>query len=212
MPAMPKVYHIVHLDRLAAIVEEGVLLCDATISQRTQVGSVIGMQAIKERRLRHSLTSAEGVNVGDCVPFYFCPRSVMLYLIYRRNHPDLHYRGGQEEILHLEIDLLTAVKWANDHNRRWAITKSNAGAAYFEDFSDLQRIDELDWRAIRATDWSASAVKEAKQAEFLVETSVDWRSVEVVGVMNERVHSEVSRIIGETNQRPCVRVEQGWYC
>lgn len=127
----------------------GVLLCDATISQRTQVGSVIGMQAIKERRLRHSLTSAEGVNVGDCVPFYFCPRSVMLYLIYRRNHPDLHYRGGQEEILHLEIDLLTAVKWANDHNRRWAITKSNAGAAYFEDFSDLQRIDELDWGQYR---------------------------------------------------------------
>lgn len=208
---MPKVYHIVHLDRLAAIVQEGVLLCDATISQRTQAGSVIGMHAIKERRLRHSLISAEGVNVGDCVPFYFCPRSVMLYLIYKRNHPDLHYRGGQEEILHLELDLLAVVKWANDHSRRWAITKSNVGATYFEDFSDLQRIDELDWGAIPATDWSASAVKEAKQAEFLVETSVNWSLVEVVGVMNKRVRSDVNRIIGEASQRPCVRVHQEWY-
>jgi len=43
--------------------------------------------------------------VGDCVPFYFCPRSVMLYLIYQGNHPDLQYHGGQDLVLHLEADL-----------------------------------------------------------------------------------------------------------
>ena len=53
-----------------------------------------------------------GLNVGDCVPFYFCPRSVMLYLIHRANHPELDYRGGQGPIVHLEADLHEAANWA----------------------------------------------------------------------------------------------------
>ena len=64
------------------------------------------MNQIKERRLKElTLSSHPGLHVGDCVPFYFCPRSIMLYLIYRANHPELAYRGGQKPIVHLEADL-----------------------------------------------------------------------------------------------------------
>ena len=61
-------------------------------------------------------------NVGDYVPFYFCPRSIILYVIYRRNHPQLKYLGGQEEIIHLEADLTSVVQWADENQRRWALT------------------------------------------------------------------------------------------
>jgi hypothetical protein len=46
------------------------------------------------------------------VPFYFCPRSLMLFVIYRQNHPDLAYRDGQEPIVHQEADLHEVVNRA----------------------------------------------------------------------------------------------------
>ncbi len=95
VPANPKIYHIVHLDRLTSIISEGRLWCDAEVIQRTDIGTTIGMSSIKGRRLTElRLTSHPGLFVGQCVPFYFCPRSIMLYVIYRANHPDLDYRGG----------------------------------------------------------------------------------------------------------------------
>jgi len=110
MPATPKIYHIVHVDRLPSIVADGFLWSDAEIVRRARPGTTIGMNSIKQRRLNKlTLTSHPSLYVGACVPFYFCPRSVMLYLIHLANDPDLAYRGGQEPIVHLESDLNRAV-------------------------------------------------------------------------------------------------------
>ncbi len=104
-PAEPKIYHIVHVDRLASIIVDGALLSDATLQERPRTGTTIGMSTIKRRRLTNPVKCQPGLNVGDCVPFYFCPRSVMLYLIHKANHDELDYRGGQVPIVHLEADL-----------------------------------------------------------------------------------------------------------
>ena len=106
IPAEPKIYHIVHVDRLPSIIADGWLWCDAEIVRRSPPGTTIGMNGIKQRRLNElTLTSHPDLHVGDCVPFYFCPRSIMLYLIHRANDPELVYRGGQGPIVHLEADL-----------------------------------------------------------------------------------------------------------
>ena len=82
VPADPKIYHIVHVDRLPSIIADGGLLCDAAIAERAPVGTTIGMNDIKQRRLSElRLSSHPDLYVGACVPFYFCSRSVMLYVI-----------------------------------------------------------------------------------------------------------------------------------
>ena len=50
-PAEPKIYHIVHVDRLASIVSDGFLWCDAEAQRRASPGTIIGMAEIKQRRL-----------------------------------------------------------------------------------------------------------------------------------------------------------------
>ena len=100
------------------------------------------------------------------MPFYFCPRSIMLYVIHMANSPELDYRGGQGPIVHLEADLHEAVAWAERNQRRWAFTLSNAGSSYFEDRCDLAQLDEIDWSAEGAMDWRGR--REKKQAEFLM--------------------------------------------
>ena len=112
VPARPKIYHILHVDRLASVVQSGGLLSDSQMTDRPNAGTTIGMPHIKERRLCNALSSHPDLHVGDCVPFYFCPRSVMLYVISRGSSRDLPYRGGQDPIVHLEADLHETVAWA----------------------------------------------------------------------------------------------------
>jgi hypothetical protein len=45
---------------------------------------------------------------------------VMLYLLYRGNHPDVHYQGGQRPIVHLQADLRRTIDWAEEEGIRWA--------------------------------------------------------------------------------------------
>ncbi len=210
IPAQVKVYHIVHVDRLASITADGCLWCDAEIARRAPSGTTIGMTGIKQRRLTElTLSSHPDLYVGDCVPFYFCPRSVMLYLIHQANHPDLTYRGGQGPILHLEADLHAVVAWANQHGCRWAFTLSNASSRFFEDRCDLARLDEIEWNAVEATDWRQC--KEGKQAEFLIERSFPWQLVTRIGVHSRAIAQQVANALPAGGHRPRVEIRPEWY-
>lgn len=118
VPTQPKIYHIVHVDRLPSIIEDGYLWCDTMMDDRNAAGTTIGIRDIKQRRRTRTLSSHPDLRVGDCVPFYFCPRSVMLYVISMANHPELPYRGGQGPIIHLEADLRQTVARADSNERR----------------------------------------------------------------------------------------------
>lgn len=215
-PAQPKIYHIVHVDRLASIIADGRLWSDAAMADRAEPGTTIGMNDIKLRRLNElSLASHPGLMVGRCVPFYFCPRSVMLYLIWQANHPNLTYRGGQQQIVHLEADLRATVNWAEANGLRWAFTLSNAGAYYFEDRCNLARLDEVNWDAVGAARWSgpgiAGSVKDGKQAEFLVEREFPWELVERVGVLSNGIAQQVAEATQGVVRRPRVELRPEWY-
>jgi len=211
VPTHPKIYHIVHVDRLPSIIASGCLLCDAEIVRREPPGTTIGMNAIKWRRLNElTLTSHPELHVGDCVPFYFCPRSVMLYLIYQNNHPEMTYRGGQVPIIHLEADLRETVAWAEANHQRWAFTLSNAGAYYFEDRCSLAQLNEINWTAVQATNWGGP-LKEGKQSEFLIAQQFPWELVSRIGVKTQQVHAQVGAALQATEHRPRVELKPEWY-
>lgn len=210
-PADPKIYHIVHVDRLASIIADGCLWSDAIMAQRQGAGTTIGMGGIKARRLVLSVTCHPGRWVGEYVPFYFCSRSIMLYVIHCANHPELAYRGGQEPIVHLEADLHRVIAWANGEARRWAFSLSNAGAAYAQFRSDVDQLDEVDWSAVAATDFRAADVKEGKQAEFLVHESFPWELVDRIGVISQGMAQRVANAICGAAHRPRLEIRRNWY-
>ncbi len=208
-PDQPKLYHICHVDRLPSIVASGGLLSDAAVGQHNLAGTMIGMSNIKQRRLTDlQLASHPGLFVGQCVPFYFCPRSVMLYLIHRQN-AELAYGGGQGHIIHLEADLQATVAWAAQQGRRWAFTNANAGSRYFDDWADLAQLHRVDWHAVQARDWKLC--KEGKQAEFLLEQSFPWGLVERIGVSSRPVHAQAAHALPAAGHRPPVEIRPDWY-
>ncbi len=205
-----------HVDRLPSIIASNGLYSDAEMYNYAGRGTTIGMNDIKARRLDHlRLQSHPDLHVGECVPFYFCPRSIMLYMIHRANHPELLYRGGQAPIVHLESDFHASVNWARANNRRWAFTLSNAGSHYFEDRNDLQRLHEIDWDAVVTNKWSGAgiptSVKEGKQAEFLVEKNFPWGLVERVGVMGQATYLEAEKVLAVSSHKPQLEVKSVWY-
>ena len=215
VPQNPKIYHILHLDRLASVVQEGGLYCDSETIRRHLPGTRIGLDHIKERRLNVcTLRTAPQLHVGDCVPFNFCPRSVMLYLIFRKN-PELSYRDGQEPIVHLVVDLRAAICWAQEQGRHWAFTDSNAGSEWFEDYNDTRDLEKLHWNIIRSNSWNGwtdgRKTQTFKQAEFLVERFFPWSLVERIGVIDEVRAAQVRTALTGVVPSEIIEVHRDWY-
>lgn len=217
-PANPCVYHITHVANLPDILASGGLLSDAAILTAGGPKATIGMGKIKQRRLSLPIPCHPGLNVGDCVPFYFCPRSIMLYVIHCANHPELTYRGGQGPIVHLEIDLGIAVHWANTQGRRWAFSLSNASAGYAQFRNDLAHLGDIDWYAVASNSFgggsvspSGAAVREGKQAEFLVEGGLPWALVQRIGVHSTGTAAQVHNALVAASHKPTVQVQPSWY-
>jgi hypothetical protein len=211
-PGRPKIYHITHVDNLGSMVAAGRLISDAAMIAKGGPTTAIGMSNIKKRRLALPVSCHPGDHVGDFVPFYFCPRSIMLYVIYRGNHPALTYRGGQEPIVHLEADLHNVAAWADQNARRWAFSLSNASAFYRPTFSsDLADLGQVDWAAIAATDFRDATVKESKQAEFLVHQDFPWELVTRIGVYSRSMATTVATALASTAHQPRIEIRTDWY-
>jgi hypothetical protein len=207
-PANPKIYHIVHVDRLASIATDGCLWSDVELDSRLVPGTVIGMNHIKQARRIRFLPSFPDLRVGECVPFYFGPRSVMLFMMHAKN-AELQYKGGQEPIVHLIADLAETAAWANATNKRWAFTLSNAASKYFEDRTDLTQIGDINWDAVNAKYWSSC--REAKQAEFLIEEQFPWHLVEEIAVINQLTGEKAVQAIAGAAHRPGIQIRPTWY-
>lgn len=212
IPAKPKIYHITHLRNLHGIKAEGALWSDAKRIELSLHSEVVGMRAIKHRRLEQlQVTCYPGTKVGEYVPFYLCPRSVMLYILHMGNHPELEYKDGQRPIVHLEADLRATAEWADSHGVRWAFTDRNAGASYAAFYKNWTYLDRVDWEAVESMDFRDPVVKDGKQAEFLVHRSFPWRLVDRIGVLDRDVAKEVDSILSDVEHRPLVTIEPGWY-
>ncbi|MDX2242394.1 MAG: DUF4433 domain-containing protein [Leptolyngbyaceae cyanobacterium bins.302] len=212
MPSSPKIYHITHVDNLPSIAMNMGLVSDANRVANELTCSLVGMTSIKQRRLSEIEFSCHpGTMVGQYVPFYFCPRSVMLYILHMANHPELTYRGGQQPIIHLEADLTKVINWANANGVRWAFSDGNAGAyitAFYKNSADLIH---LNWSAIASTDFRDSKIKEGKQAEFLVFDIFPWTLIDKIGTIDSTIAAKVQTALVNIGHQPVTVVEPSWY-
>jgi len=204
-----KIYHIIHIDKLSHIIKSSGLLSDAKVIEEELGGTTIGMNSIKQRRLTElTFETYPTLYVGQCVPFYFCSRSVMLYMIKMGNN-ELDYQGGQDNIIHLEFDLSQVISWANINNKRWVFTNSNAGSFYFKDTNNIKNLSKLDWSTINSNYWKDSV--DTKQAEFLCEGFVDFSLVDRIVSNNIIIDNSIKSILQKTKYNPIMEIKKSWY-
>lgn len=198
------VYHITHADNLVNIVREGRLWCDAQRIARSLANTNIGYSHIKARCMRHPVSVAAGGTLGNYVPFNFCPRSVMLYVVAQGHE---NYREGQQPIVHL----VSSIETIQAASRPWFFTDRHADLMYANQFDTLDKLDGVDWSVMGKKYWSDPEVKEKRQAEFLVHDWCPWEAIEAIGVIDQEIEARVVAAIAGAGHKPRVEVHRDWY-
>jgi hypothetical protein len=201
-PAQVQIFHITDVTNLAGIIQAGGLLSDAKMAIQPYAG--IGYDHIKERRLtRYRIPCCGNRFVGEFVPFYFCPRSPMLYTINRGNtgRPP----GCQTEIVHLVSTVADGIALG----REWAISDGNAGAGHAEFECELSALDALNWPVIRATSWARQTHE--KMAEFLVADFYEWSTFREIACHNNQTRAKAAALLASADHKPNLTVKPAWY-
>lgn len=198
------IYHITDVANLPSIFAQGGLRSDIAMMQVGGPAVTIGYAHMKVRRMTQYRVPCTGNRfVGEFVPFYYCPRSPMLFVMNKGSTGRL--AGSQRSVVHL----LSTVQTALALGRPWALSDGNAGSDYAQFFNDPTKIDELDWDAIETRDWQARQT--AKQAELLVLDFYPWTSIIGIGCQNDVVKAQVEQIVSQVAHQPRVKTKPDWY-
>jgi hypothetical protein len=205
MPHNPEqvlVYHITDVANLPAIIAENGLCSDAVMVKRS--AEIIGYDHIKKRRLKEiPVPCCEWRKVGEFVPFYFCPRSPMLFTINKGNtgRPE----GCQKSIVHLVSTMAAGIATG----KAWAVSSGNAGAYHTTFSAKLDALDALDWVAIQEIQWQG--MQHQKSAEFLVADFFPWTAIQEIGCQNSITADKVRSVLADATHRPAVAIKTNWY-
>ncbi len=201
-PQHVPIYHITDVDNLRGILDEDGLHSDVAMKLRNS--KIIGYEHIKQRRMEEiRVDCQDGRFVGEFVPFYFCPRSPMLYTVNlgKTGRPP----GCQKSIIHLVSSVAAGIQL----KRPWAFSDGNAGTFHTSFYSELDALDRLDWQAIEATYWQGQTHQKA--AEFLVADFFPWLAVQSIACHNTAIAKQVRDMLINSSHRPEVIVRPDWY-
>lgn len=205
-PDPVRIYHFTHLRNLAGIIKGG-LRSDAACRREGRTEVQIGSAGIRQRRLKLPVGDVgPGGNVGDYVPWYFGPRSPMMFALSRNNY---EYQEGFDEVVYL----VSSVPKIVDLGGEWIASDRNAALslAEFTDEEDSLR-DHISWDVIGAQYWTDFADgADLRAAEFLVYESVPWEAVEAIVTKTEDTHGQVQTMVAGLDHSPPVYVRGQWY-
>lgn len=202
VPADPPIFHITHTGNLASIARDGGLWCDAQRLARGVASTNIAHLHIKQRRLSRKVETRAGGCLGDYVPFYFCPRSVMLYAV-ACGHAS--YPGGQDAVVHL----VSSVRRAVALGQPWSFSDRHAELAHALHYDELARLDEVDWRVMGMKYWKE--VREERQAEFLVREFFPLSAFAKIGTRTPETADKVRQLLGGAGAHLPIEIRPDWY-
>lgn len=206
---MTDIFHITHIRNLPGILQDGGLWCDRVVSQRNLAHVSIAHQHIKDRRAQKNVPVPPHGVVADYVPFYFAPRSPMLYSI---AHGYVEgYRGGQSEVLHL----VSSAESVKQSGASFVFTDGHAEMSISHFYRDLQDLGKVDWNIMRATIWRDTNEdgdrKRRRQAEFLVHEFFPFSLFERIGVATQTMAKKTAALLAGLEEKPLIEIQPTWY-
>ena len=210
MAASPTpIYHITHVGNLPGIIGAGGLQCNGTLKGAGTDYANIAHDTVQDRRQYTMVPCGPGGVLHDYVPFYFAPRSPMLYTISRGNVPTCPQ--GQGPIVHL----VSTAQAVEAQGLGFALTNGHGIVVLTDFYDDLQQLDEVDWKVMPLKYWHDTAEepdrKRRRQAEFLVHRLFPWDLVTEIGVWTAAVQAQVQAALAATPHKPPVTIRPGWY-
>jgi hypothetical protein len=207
-PTPTSIYHITHWRNLPEIIANDGLFCCAALKKHNVGYHNIANDDIQDKRATTPVPCGLGGCLHDYVPFYFAPRSPMLYVI---NCGGPRYPERQVPVVHL----VSSAQSVYVDNRPAAFTNGHAIMALSEFFTELKDLDKIDWPVMASRWWNDTQEhpgrKRRRQAEFLVHYHFPWSLVTEIAVVNRAVETEVQAVLQDAAHKPILRVRADWY-
>jgi len=210
-PPLPTlIYHITHIDNLPAILSSGELRAKTRLDTSGGPNTSIAYTSVQDRRAQTPVPCGRGGTLHDYVPFYFAPRSPMLYTIHRGNVSTCPRQGPV-------VYLVSTAQVVRDARLPYAFTDGHGIMALTSYFDDLVYLDAVDWAIMRDRYWSDTLTdndrRRRRQAEFLVQNFMPWGLITQIGVISPTMKNNVEdmlRRFGPTH-KPAVAIHYDWY-
>ena len=203
---MPPIYHFTHGKNLKGIFGYGELRAHTAAETVVNVADA----GVKKWRQTRRVTCGPRGHVCDYVPFYFAPRSPMLFSISRGNvngvDPD------QRPLVYLVSSTETVVA----AGLSCVFSDGNAAKVISRFFGDLALLGNcVDWELIGARQWGNTDEDgdrvRRRMAEFLVHGAVRLDLVTEIGVYDDEVYRRVRELLDQAGRDLQVAVHRDWY-
>lgn len=206
--AVPPIYHFTHGSNLRPVLGAGAIRAHALAGDETVTD--IAEPGIKAKRAIKAVPCDPGSCVGNYVPFYFAPRSPMLYSISRDNVTGVD--PDQAPIVYL----VSSTERVTGSGLPFAFSDGNAATAITEFSNDIGVLAAMvDWPLMEETYWRNTLEDgdrvRRRMAEFLVLDALPLSLVEEVAVFDVRIEARVREILHEAGVDVPVAVRRDWY-
>ncbi len=171
----------------------------------------ISYYEVQERRRKKQVGCGPEGNLHDYVPFYFAPRSPMMFTISKGNVEG--YEGGTKPLIYL----VSSVQRVQNAGLEFVFTDGHPTKAFTRFFDDAARLGEVPWDVIRSKYWNDDEDhpdrRRRRQAEFLVHGSFPWSAVEFLAVANAALKARLQTFLADKypNRVKPVKVAGNWY-
>lgn len=219
------VFHFTAFRNLKSILKSGALKSKIALKREKIVPTNIACKNIQDKRAR-TLVGHHGRTLHDYVPFYFAPRSPMLFSVVCKHVPEAE-ETNQDNFVYFVAPI------ANLLNLDFCFTDYQAVSAYASFYNNKADLDKICWDLIHETPHLPRACppfpgycqyfqnidanekyikrKEARQAEFLVFESVSLDKITLIVVKNEKMKNYVENLLHEFGINIKVEVRKDWY-
>jgi len=201
-------YRITHRDNLVQILKNG-LVNKNHINADPNFLSIANPEIIDVRSTTPVKLDGFGV-IGEYVPFYFTPRSIMLYNIITGYYAPKVPKRSKDEIIVLRCLIEVLVKQG-----QWFFTNGQANDEETNHFEDLSHLNNIDWICIQNSNFAKSDGdydrQRRYQAEFLVRNFVPVNCIESVCVYSEEIKLLAQKQISDAGLSTPVHIHKPYF-
>jgi len=200
------IFRILHRDNFPAILRDGILSRNAASRKHGYVD--IGNLDLISRRQSHHVNIAPETTLADYVPFYFTPKSIMLYIIHTG-------RGVKQQSNSDIVIICTSLNRLESRGVQFIFSDRHAFLASARFYRSLSDLDKIDWKSLQNCDFRVDhnnpEKKERYMAEALVNHSMTCDSLLGVACCNEAVKSDINQILVAAGKSMKVLSKPDWY-
>lgn len=201
-------YRITHINNLSSLLQNGIVNKYHSNAGNNYIE--IGNSEIIDVRSTTPVKISNYGMIGDYVPFYFTPKSIMLYnIITGYWHPKVPKRN-RNEISVIRCLIAELVKFP-----QWFFTDGQGNDMISNHYNNLVNLSQIDWQSIQKNDFSKSDGDYDRprryQAEFLVHRQIPLTSIESLNVYNDQVEKDVTKILNQNNINLAVNIKPKYF-